>query len=542
MAKILKFNEDARRALQSGVDKMANAVKVTLGPRGRNVVLEKKFGVPTLTNDGVTIAKEFVPLEDNFENIGAQLVKEVATKTNDVAGDGTTTATVLAQALIYSGLRNVAAGAAPLDLKKGMEAALAAATDSIRSQAKDVEDRAEVAHVATISAADSVIGNVIADAIDKVGKDGVVTVEESNTTGMELEFAEGMQFDKGYLSPHFVTDAERQETVLDDPFILLVNQKISSVNDLLPILDQVMAASKPLLIVAEDVEGEALATLVVNKIRGIFTAAAVKAPGFGERRKTMMADIGVLTGGQLISPELGTKLDGVTLAHLGRARRVVITKDDTTVIDGAGSSTEVANRVAQIKREIEDASSDWDREKLTERLAKLAGGVALIRVGAATEVELKEKKHRIEDAVSATKAAVEEGVVPGGGTALIRARAAIDALTLEGDMATGAAIVHSALDAPLRCIASNAGLEGNLIVREVEAASGSIGLNAVTGQLEDLFKAGVIDPAKVTRSALENAVSVAAMVLTTEVLVADKPEKEAARSLPTRAGSSFSHA
>ncbi len=540
MAKILKFNEDARRSLETGVDKMADAVKVTLGPRGRNVVLEKKFGVPTLTNDGVTIAKEFVPLEDNFENIGAQLVKEVATKTNDVAGDGTTTATVLAQALVHAGLRNVAAGAAPLALKRGIEAAVAVVVESIKSQAKEVEDKAEVAHVATISAADAGIGRVIADAIDKVGKDGVVTVEESNTTGMELEFAEGMQFDKGYLSPHFVTDAERQEVVLDDPYILLANQKISSVNDLLPVLEQVMQASRPLVIIAEDVDGEALATLVVNRIRGTFTSAAVKAPGFGERRKTMMTDIGVLTGGQLVSPELGYKLENITLDLLGRARRVTITKDDTTIVDGAGSSADIAARVAQVKREIDDATSDWDREKLQERLAKLAGGVALIRVGAATEVELKEKKHRIEDAVSATKAAVEEGIVPGGGTALVRARASIDALDLSGDEATGAAIVRSALDAPLRCIANNAGLEGNLMVRQVEAESGPIGLNATTGAFEDLFKAGVIDPAKVTRSALQNAASVAAMVLTTEVLVADKPEREEPRVLPSRAASSFS--
>jgi len=542
MPKTLKFNEDARRSLEAGVDKMANAVKVTLGPRGRNVVLEKKFGVPTLTNDGVTIAKEFVPLEDNFENMGAQLVKEVATKTNDVAGDGTTTATVLAQALVHQGLRNVAAGAAPLSLKRGMEAAVAAVVESIKAQAKEVEDKAEVAHVATISAGDSVIGNVIADAIDRVGKDGVVSVEESNTTGMDLEFVEGMQFDKGYLSPHFVTDVERQEVVVDDPYILLVNQKLSSVSDLLPVLEKVMEASRPLVIIAEDVDGEALATLVVNKIRGTFTSVAVKAPGFGERRKTLLADIGILTGGQLIAPELGYRMDNVTLDLLGRARRVIVTKDDTTIVEGAGSSSEVSARVGQIKREIEDSTSDWDREKLQERLAKMAGGVALIKVGAATEVELKEKKHRIEDAVSATKAAVEEGIVPGGGTALLRARSAIDALVLEGDEATGAAILRVALEAPLRCIANNAGLEGNLMVHQVEAETGSIGLNAATGVLEDLFKAGVIDPAKVTRSALQNAASIAAMILTTEVLVADKPEREEPRSMPTRAGSSFSHA
>ncbi|MGH9189356.1 MAG: chaperonin GroEL [Acidimicrobiales bacterium] len=539
MAKILKFSDDARRRLEAGVNKMADAVKVTLGPRGRNVVLEKKFGAPTLTNDGVTIAKEFVPLEDNFENMGAQLVKEVATKTNDVAGDGTTTATVLAQALIHEGMRNVAAGAEPLSLKRGMEAAVAAVVESIKAQAKDVEDRSEVAHVATISAGDRVIGEVIADAIDKVGKDGVVTVEESNTFGMELEFVEGMQFDKGYLSPHLVTDAERQEAILDDPYILLANQKISAISDLLPLLEKVMETSRPLLIIAEDVEGEALATLVVNKIRGLFTSVAVKAPGFGERRKSMLQDLGVLTGAELISAELGHKLENITLDMLGRARRVTVTKDDTTVVEGGGSAEAVTARINQVKTEIENATSDWDREKLHERLAKLAGGVALIKVGAATEVELKEKKHRIEDAVSATKAAVEEGIVPGGGTALVRAREAVDKLRLDGDEATGAAIVRQALEAPLMWIANNAGLQGNVMVRQVEHETGSIGLNAATGEFEDLFKAGVIDPAKVTRSALQNAASVAAMVLTTEALVADKPEREEPRAYPTRAGSSF---
>jgi chaperonin GroEL len=540
MPKQLKFNDAARRSLEAGVNKMADAVKVTLGPRGRNVVLEKKFGVPTLTNDGVTIAKEFVPLEDNFENVGAQLVREVATKTNDVAGDGTTTATVLAQALVHEGLRNVAAGADPLALKRGIDAAVAAAVESLRAQAKDVEDRAEIAQVATISAGDGAIGDVIAEAIDKVGKDGVVTVEESNTFGIEVEFVEGMQFDKGYLSPHMVTDPERQEAVLDEPFILLVNQKISAVTDLLPLLEKVVQAGKPLLIVAEDVEGEALATLVVNKIRGTFNCVAVKAPGFGERRKAMLSDLAVLTGGEVVSAELGYKLENVTLDLLGRARRVQVTKDETTIVEGAGSEADVQGRMNQIRREIDDATSDWDREKLQERLAKLAGGVALIRVGAATEVELKEKKHRIEDAVSATKAAIEEGIVPGGGTALVRAREAVDKVKLEGDEATGVTIVRRALEAPMRWIANNAGLEGSVMVRQLESENGSVGLNAVTGEFEDLFKAGVIDPAKVTRSALQNAASVAAILLTTEVLVSDKPEKEEARGLPTPAGSSFS--
>ncbi|MDQ4089361.1 MAG: chaperonin GroEL [Actinomycetota bacterium] len=540
MAKQLKFNDSARRSLEAGVNKMADAVKVTLGPRGRNVVLEKKFGVPTLTNDGVTIAKDFVPLDDNFENVGAQLVREVATKTNDVAGDGTTTATVLAQALVHEGLRNVAAGADPLALKRGIDSAVAAAVESLKGQAKDVEDRAEIAQVATISAADASIGDVIAEAIDKVGKDGVVTVEESNTFGIEVEFVEGMQFDKGYLSPHMVTDAERQEAVLDEPFILLANQKISAVADLLPLLEKVVQAGKPLLIVAEDVEGEALATLVVNKIRGTFNCVAVKAPGFGERRKAMLSDLAVITGGEVVSAELGYKLENVTLDLLGRARRVQVTKDETTVVEGAGSDADVEARMNQLRREIEDATSDWDREKLQERLAKLAGGVALIRVGAATEVELKEKKHRIEDAVSATKAAIEEGIVPGGGTALVRAREGVDKVKVEGDEATGVAIVRKALEAPMRWIANNAGLEGSVMVRQLERETGSVGLNALTGEFEDLFKAGVIDPAKVTRSALQNAASVAAILLTTEVLISDKPEKEEARSLPTAAGSSFS--
>src|SRR5438067_2911220 len=461
MSKMLAFDESARRELEKGVNKLADAVKVTLGPRGRNVVLEKKFGPPTITNDGVTIAKE-VELENPFENMGAQLVKEVATKTNDVAGDGTTTATVLAQALVREGFRNVAAGASPMALKKGIEKAVAAAVEGIKAQAKDIEDKSEIAQVASISAADPSIGDVIADAIDKVGKDGVVTVEESNTFGMELEFVEGMQFDKGYLSPYFVTDPERQEAILEDPYILIANQKISAVHDMLPVLEKVMQGGKPLLIIAEDVEGEALATLVVNKIRGTFLSVAVKAPGFGERRKAMLQDIAILTGGQVISEEVGLKLENATLDLLGRARKVVVTKDDTTLVEGGGTEDDVKGRIAQIKREIDDTDSDWDREKLQERLAKLSGGVAVIHVGAATEVELKEKKHRIEDALSATRAAIEEGIVAGGGTALVRARPALDSViaSLSGDEATGARIVRKALEEPLRWIATNAGLEG----------------------------------------------------------------------------------
>ena len=525
MPKILKFDEDARRALETGVNKLADAVKVTLGPKGRNVVLDKKFGAPTITNDGVSIARE-IELDDPFENMGAQLVKEVATKTNDIAGDGTTTATVLAQALVKEGLRNVAAGANPMGLKRGIEAAVKAAVASIAEQARDIDDKSEIAQVASISAADTTIGEVIADAIDKVGKDGVVTVEESNTFGMELEFTEGMQFDKGYLSPYFVTDAERQEAILDDPHILFVNGKISSVQDMLPVLEKVMQSGKPLLIVAEDVEGEALATLVVNKIRGTFNSVAVKAPGFGERRKAMLADMAVLTGAQVISEEVGLKLENTTLDLLGRARKVNITKDNTTIIEGAGNEDDVKGRIAQIKREVEDTDSDWDREKLQERLAKLSGGVAVVKVGAATEVELKEKKHRIEDALSATRAAIEEGVVAGGGTALLRARVAVAKATeaLEGDEATGGRMVHKALEAPARTIADNAGLEGAVYVQKVEAESGSVGLNAATGELVDLIKAGVIDPAKVTRAALQNAASIAALLLTTEALIADKPE------------------
>ncbi len=529
MAKQLHFDETARRGLETGVNKLADAVKVTLGPKGRNVVIAKRWGAPTITNDGVTIAKE-IELEDHFENMGAQLVKEVATKTNDVAGDGTTTATVLAQALVREGLRNVAAGANPVALKRGIEKAVSAAVESIHSLAKDVDDKGEIAQVASISAADSSIGEVISDAIDKVGKDGVVTVEESNTFGVELEFTEGMQFDKGYVSPYFVTDPDRQEAVLEDPYILVANSKISSAHDLIAVLERVIQVGKPLLIIAEDVDGEALATLIVNKLRGTFTSVAVKAPGFGDRRKAMLADIAILTGGQVISEEVGLKLENVDLSLLGRARKVVVDKDTTTVVEGAGSGADVKARIAQIKREIDDTDSDWDREKLQERLAKLAGGVAVIRVGAATEVELKEKKHRIEDAVSATKAAIEEGIVPGGGLALLRSRPAVDKLakTLEGDEATGAAIVSKALEEPMRWIASNAGLEGAVVVQRAEREKGRVGLNAMTGEFEDLIKAGVIDPAKVTRSALQNAASVAALLLTTEATVADKPEKKEA--------------
>ena len=528
MSKILKFDEDARRKLEAGVTPLADAVKVTLGPKGRNVVLDKKFGAPTITNDGVSIARE-VELEDPFENMGAQLVKEVATKTNDVAGDGTTTATVLAQAMVKEGLRNVAAGANPMVLKKGIQAAVDAAVDSIGSQAQQVADsKDQIANVASISAADETVGEVIAEAIDKVGKDGVVTVEESNTFGMDLDFTEGMQFDKGYLSPYFVTDPERQEAVLEEPYILLTQGKISSVQEMLPVLEKVMQSGKPLLIIAEDVEGEALATLVVNKIRGTFNSVAVKAPGFGERRKAMLQDMAILSGGQVIAEEVGLKLDGVTLDLLGTARKIVITKDNTTIIEGAGSRDDVEGRISQIKAEIDNTDSDWDREKLQERLAKLSGGVAVVQVGAATEVELKEKKHRIEDALSATRAAIEEGVVAGGGTALLRARTSVDeaAGKLQGDEATGARMVSTALAAPAKLIAENAGFEGSIIVREVEDAKGNVGFNASTGEHEDLVKAGVIDPAKVTRAALQNAASIASLLLTTEALVADKPEPE----------------
>ena len=525
MPKILKFDDAARRGLEAGVNKLADAVKVTLGPKGRNVVLDKKFGAPTITNDGVSIARE-VELEDQFENMGAQLVKEVATKTNDIAGDGTTTATVLAQALVQEGLRNVAAGASPMGLKRGIEKAVATAVESIAKQSSTISGKAEIAQVAAISAADQSVGETIAEAIDKVGKDGVVTVEESNTFGMDLDFVEGMQFDKGFLSPYFVTDPERQEAVFDEPYILFNQGKIGSVQEVLPVLEKVMQTGKPLLIIAEDVEGEALATLVVNKIRGTFNSVAIKAPGFGERRKAMLQDMAILTGGQVVAEEVGLKLDAVGLEMLGRARKVVITKDNTTIVEGAGKKADVEGRIAQIKGEIDNTDSDWDREKLQERLAKLSGGVAVVQVGAATEVELKEKKHRIEDALSATRAAIEEGVVAGGGTALVRARAQVakTVASLEGDEATGAQAVHNALAAPAKLIADNAGFEGAIIVQQVEKAKGANGFNAATGEMADLVKAGVIDPAKVTRAALQNAASIASLLLTTEVLVADKPE------------------
>jgi chaperonin GroEL len=525
MAKQLLFNVDARRALEAGVDKLANVVRVTLGPKGRNVVLDKKWGAPTITNDGVTIAKE-IELEDNYENLGAQLAKEVATKTNDVAGDGTTTATVLAQALVHEGLRNVAAGANPMGLKRGIERAVESVAEYIRSQARDLETQEEIASVAAISAQDAEIGRTIAEAMDKVGKDGVITVDESQTFGMELEFTEGMQFDKGYISPYFTTDQERMEAVLDDPYILIANQKVSSAQDLLPVLEKVVQAGKPLVVIAEDVEGEALATLVVNKIRGTFRSVAVKAPGFGDRRKAMLSDIAVLTGGQVITEEVGLKLENVTLDLLGRARRVTVTKDDTTIVEGAGGEQDIKGRINEIKQEIERTDSDWDREKLQERLAKLAGGVAVIRVGAATEVELKEKKHRIEDALSATRAAVEEGIVAGGGVALLRAQDSISKLDLSGDERTGAEIVRKALELPAYWIATNAGLEGAVAISKIrELPDPNQGLNAATGEYIDLVKAGIIDPAKVTRSAVQNAASIAALLLTTETLVVDKPEE-----------------
>ncbi len=527
MSKMLKFDEAARRSLEAGVNKLAGTVKVTLGPKGRNVVLAKKFGAPTITNDGVSIARE-IELEDPYENMGAQLVKEVATKTNDVAGDGTTTATVLAQALIREGLKNVAAGANPMTLKKGIEKAVAVAIDSIAKQAKPVEGRSDFAQVASISAADQSIGEVLADAIDRVGKDGTVSVEESNTFGIELEFTEGMQFDKGYLSPYFVTNQDRQEAVIDDPYILFYGSKISSVSEILPLLEKVMKTGRQLVIVAEDVDGEALATLVVNKIRGTFSSVAVKAPGFGERRKAMLQDMAVLTGGQVISEEVGLKLETATLDLLGTARRIEVTKDDTKIIGGAGSREDVDGRVAQIRREIDATDSDWDREKLQERLAKLAGGVAVVKVGAATEVELKEKKHRIEDALSATRAAIEEGIVAGGGTALLRSRADVENLvgSLSGDEATGAAMVARCLEEPLRWIANNAGVEGAVVVQNVARQEGSVGYNARTNVYEDLVKVGVIDPAKVTRSALQNAASIAALLLTTEAVIAEKPSED----------------
>ncbi|MEY3019512.1 MAG: hypothetical protein RLZZ272_496 [Actinomycetota bacterium] len=524
MAKILSYSEEARRRLERGVNKLADAVKVTLGPRGRNVVIDKKWGAPTITKDGVTVARE-IELEDPYENMGAQLAKEVATKTNDVAGDGTTTATVLAQAIVKEGLRNVAAGANPMSLKRGIDKAVEKVVEGIASQAREIETQEEIAQVAAISANnDPTIGSILADAMDKVGKDGVITVEESQTFGMELEFVEGMQFDKGYISPYMVTDPERMEVVFEDPYILIANQKVSAVQDLLPVLEKVMQSGRPLVIVAEDLEGEALATVVVNKIRGTFQSAAVKAPGFGERRKAMLQDIAILTGGQVISEEVGLKLDTTTLDLLGRARKVVITKDDTTIVEGAGSEDDIKGRINQIKAEIDKTDSDWDREKLQERLAKLSGGVAVVKVGAATETELKEVKHRIEDALSATRAAVEEGIVAGGGTALIQAEKGLEGIKLEGDEATGARIIQQALSAPLYWIASNAGLEGSVVVEKVRSMPAGSGLNALTGEYEDLLKAGIIDPAKVTRSALQNAASIAGLLLTTEALVADKPE------------------
>ena len=524
-SKLLRFGEEARRGLEAGVDKLADTVAITLGPKGQNVVLDKKWGAPTITNDGVTIAKE-IELDDPWENMGAQLTKEVATKTNDVAGDGTTTATVLARAMVKAGMKNVAAGANPMALKRGIEKAVEAVVDAIKAQSKEIESKDEIAQVAGISAADPEIGATIAEALDKVGKDGVITVEESNTFGIELEFTEGMQFDKGYISPYFVSDPERQEAVLDDPYILIVNKKISSAQELLPLLEKVLNTGKPLVAIAEDVDGEALATLVVNKIRGTFNAVAVKAPGFGDRRKAMLQDLAILTGGQVVSEEVGLKLENVDVDLLGRARKVVVTKDDTTIVEGAGSEDDVAGRINQIKAEIDNTDSDWDKEKLQERLAKLSGGVAVIKVGAATEVELKEKKHRIEDAVSATRAAVEEGIVPGGGVTLIRAEAALDKLDLVDDEATGAKIVRSALSEPARRIAQNAGYEGAVIVSQIRTEDDGRGFNAATGEWTDLVKAGIIDPAKVTRSALQNAASIAAIVLTVESSVIEKPEDE----------------
>jgi chaperonin GroEL len=524
MAKELKYGEDARRALERGVNKLADAVKVTLGPKGRYVILDKKFGSPTITNDGVTIARE-IELDDVFENQGAQLVREVATKTNDIAGDGTTTATLLAQAIVREGLKNVAAGANPLALKRGIEKAVEAAVEAIKSQSKEISGKAEIARVATISADDPEIGDIIADAIEKVGKDGVVNVEESNTFGMDLEFTEGMQFDKGYLSPYFVTDPERMEAVLEDPFILIANQKIGSVQDLLPVLEKTIQSGKSLLVVSEDVEGEALATLVVNKLRGTFTGIAVKAPGFGDRRKRMLEDIAILTGGEVITEELGLKLENTQTTQLGHARKVVVTKDNTTIIDGGGNVDSIKGRINQIKAEIENTDSDFDREKLQERLAKLAGGVAVVKVGAATETEIKEKKHRVEDALSATRAALEEGIIPGGGVALILAIPAVQAVVVEGDEKTGASIISRALEEPLRQLANNAGLEGSVVVNEVKVRGGGIGLNVATGEYEDMVAAGIIDPAMVTRSALQNAASIAKNILTTEVIVADKPEE-----------------
>ena len=530
MAKNIVFDEQARRGLEKGMNQLADAVRVTLGPKGRNAVLAKKWGAPTITNDGVSIAKE-IDLEDPYERIGAELVKEVAKKTDDVAGDGTTTATVLAWAMVGEGLRNVAAGANPMSLKRGIEAAVEAAVEAILSESVDVSsDKEQIANVASISAADSEIGEMISEAIDKVGKDGVITVEEGQTFGLEMDLVEGMRFDKGYISPYFVTDPERMEAVLEDPYLLLVGSKISAVRDLVPALEKVMQAGRPLVIIAEDIDGEALATLVVNKIRGTFTSVAVKAPGFGDRRKAMLQDIAILTGGQVISEEVGLKVDSVTIDMLGSARKLVVTKDETTLVEGAGDQDAIAGRIAQIKAEIENTDSDYDREKLQERLAKLSGGVAVLKVGAATEVELKEKKHRIEDAVSTTKAAIEEGVVAGGGVTLLRAQAAVEqaASKLEHDEATGAGIVGRSLAAPLTQIAVNAGMEGGVVVAKVKDQNGPNGLNAATGEYEDLIAAGIIDAAKVTRSALQNAASIAALFLTTEAVIADVPEESGA--------------
>ncbi|MGM7668398.1 chaperonin GroEL [Microbacterium sp. A93] len=539
MAKIIAFDEEARRGLERGLNILADAVKVTLGPRGRNVVLEKKWGAPTITNDGVSIAKE-IELDDPYEKIGAELVKEVAKKTDDVAGDGTTTATVLAQALVREGLRNVAAGADPISLKRGIEKAVAAITAELLASAREIDSKEQIAATASISAADTEIGELIAEAIDKVGKEGVVTVEESQTFGTELELTEGMRFDKGYLNPYFVTDADRQEAVFEEPYILIANSKISSIKDLLPIVDKVIQEGKELVIIAEDVEGEALATLVLNKIRGIFKSAAVKAPGFGDRRKAQLQDIAILTGGQVITEEVGLKLENTTLDLLGRARKVIITKDETTIVEGAGETEQIEGRVTQIRREIENTDSDYDREKLQERLAKLAGGVAVIKAGAATEVELKERKHRIEDAVRNAKAAVEEGIVPGGGVALIQAGTkALDSLELTGDEATGANIVRVAISAPLKQIALNAGLEPGVVAHKVSELPSGHGLNAATGEYVEMFAAGIIDPAKVTRSALQNAASIAGLFLTTEVVVADKPERAAAPAGDPTGGMDF---
>jgi chaperonin GroEL len=525
--KELKFNEDARRALERGVNILADTVKVTLGPKGRYVVLDKKYGAPTITNDGVTIARE-IEVEDVFENQGAQLIREVATATNDVAGDGTTTATVLAQAIVREGLKNVAAGANPMGIKRGIESAVEAVVEDLKKQSKEVSGKEDIARVATISAREREIGDVIADAIEKVGKDGVVNVEEGQTFGLELEFTEGMQFDKGYLSPYMITDAERMEAVLDEPYILVANQKVGAVKDLLPVLEQVIQAGRPLLIVSEDVEGEALATIIVNKLRGTFTAVAVKAPGFGDRRKRMLEDIAILSGAEVITEEMGLKLENTKLTQLGKARKVVIDKDSTTIIDGAGDPDGIKGRIKQLKAEIENTDSDFDREKLQERLAKLAGGVAVVKVGAATETEMKEKKHRVEDALQATRAALEEGIVPGGGVALMQAVDAIKLDTYEGDEKTGAQIIRRALEEPLRQLAYNAGLEGSVVVNQVRLAAKGQGLNVDTGEVEDLVKAGIIDPTMVTRSALQNAASIAKNILTTEAIVAEAPEKAGA--------------